>query len=298
MMVVINVACTKTQEGSHNQIKPIVAVSTFALYDATKYIAQESVKIVKIIPFGVDPHSFEPTPKVMAQLEHASVVFYNGAGLEPWTEGFHFHAKAIDMSHFVHLRKLQHHHHKQEGVKEHHHHHGIDPHYWLDFKNMKIVVHKITQELSRLVPSDQVRFEQREKEYDLMLNMLEQKYSQTLSSCQKDTVVISHNALGYLAQKYHFHVESLSGLSPEAQPSVKDITRIMQDIHSKGVGTIFFEHFVNDRIIKSIAKDSNVTLEVFQPMGNITADEAKAHLTYKDIMERNLQKLAKALECK
>jgi zinc transport system substrate-binding protein len=130
-----------------------------------------------------------------------------------------------------------------------------------------------------------------------MLDMLEKEYAQKLSSCQADTVVISHNALGYLADRYHFHVESLSGLSPEAQASAKDITRIMKDIQQKGVHTIFFEHFVNDSVIKSIAKDTNVTLSVFQPMGNITADEAKAHLSYKDIMQRNLHKLTKALQC-
>jgi len=296
VVLMLSVACSNTQNAKQ-KTKPIVAVSTFALYDATNYIAQGSVDVVNIIPFGVDPHSFEPTPKTMAQLEHASVVFYNGAGLEPWTQGFDFHAKAIDMSKYVHLRVLEHNAHHEEEHHDNHHHKGIDPHYWLDFENMKIIVHIITQELSKLSPSQKVHYELREDEYKTMLDMLEKEYAQKLSSCQADTVVISHNALGYLADRYHFHVESLSGLSPEAQASAKDITRIMKDIQQKGVHTIFFEHFVNDSVIKSIAKDTNVTLSVFQPMGNITADEAKAHLSYKDIMQRNLHKLTKALQC-
>ena len=37
---------------------------------------------------------------------------------------------------------------------------------------------------------------------------------------------------------------------------------------------------------------------MLQPLGNITADEAKANLSYEDIMRKNLQKISQALECK
>ena len=60
---------------------------------------------------------------------------------------------------------------------------------------------------------------------------------------------------------------------------------------------IFFESFVSDKVMKSIAKDLAVRVDVLQPLGNITADEAKKHLTYEDIMRGNLVKLHKALEC-
>ncbi len=101
-----------------------------------------------------------------------------------------------------------------------------------------------------------------------------------------------------MAKKYGFNVESLTGLSPEAEPSATAIKRIFQDIHAKGIQTIFYENFVNDKMIKTIAKDANITVDVFQPLGNITADEAKAKMTYEEIMRINLKKLAKALMCK
>ena len=131
-----------------------------------------------------------------------------------------------------------------------------------------------------------------------MLNELNEEYTKTLSNCKQKNVVVSHNALGYVANKYGFQVESLTGLSPEAQPSAKAIRRIFQDIHAKGIQTIFYENFVNDKVTKTIAKDANITVGVFQPLGNITADEARAGMTYEDIMKQNLQKLSKALMCK
>jgi len=278
--------------------KPMISVTTFALYDIIKHIALDTVEIVNILPFGVDPHSFEPTPQLMAKIEKSTLVIYSGAGLEPWVDGFNFKSKTLNISKYVKLRKLDaheyelHRHHDQQGI-----HTTTDPHYWLDFTNMQRATEVITQVLVKLLPQNKILYEQNKQKYEEMLHRLDAIYKKNLSQCKSDTVVVSHNALGYLSHKYNFHVESLTGLSPEAEPSAKDVTRIMKDIKKEGVSTIFFEHFVNDRVIKRIAKDTDITIDVFQPLGNITKDEAQKHLTYQDIMKQNLEKLSKALMC-
>jgi len=277
--------------------KPIVGVTTFALYDITKHIAGDTITVVNILPFGVDPHSFEPTPRLMTSIEKSSLVFYSGAGLEPWIHGFTFKHKAVNISKYVKLRKLT----NAEMEQDHEHkahHSSIDPHYWLDFDNMKRATEVITKELIALQPQNKALYMKNRDKYIQMLSKLDARYKKTLSICLKKSVVVSHNALGYVAKKYGFHVESLTGLSPEAEPSAKAIKRIFRDIHSKGIQTIFYENFVNDKMIKTIAKDANITVDVFQPLGNITADEAKAKMTYEEIMRTNLKKLAKALMCK
>ena len=288
----------KAQE-PHEQ-KPIVGVTTFALYDIVQHIAGDKVKLVNILPFGVDPHSFEPTPKLMAKIEKSALVFYSGAGLEPWIHGFSFKQKAVDISKYVKLRKLSEHDEEDEHdahEEEHHHHNGLDPHYWLDFDNMKKAAKVITQELIVLQPENKEYFIKNRDAYLHMLDKLNNDYKKVLSECKQKDVLVTHNALGYLADRYGFHVESLSGLSPEAQPSAQAIRRTFQEIHSKGIQTIFYENFVNDKVTKTIAKDANISVDVFQPLGNITADEAKAGMSYEDIMRKNLQKLSKALMC-
>jgi zinc transport system substrate-binding protein len=275
-----------------NSKKPIVAVTTFALYDIVTHIAKDSVEIVHILPFGVDPHSFEPTPKLMAKIEESALVFYSGAGLEPWVDGFDFHAKAINIGEYVHLRKLSH-----NEAQHHKHHHSVDPHYWLDFENMKIAAKVITKNLIALLPKREAFFKENLTNYIAMLQKLENEYAALLGSCKLHKVVVSHNALGYLSRRYHFDVESLTGLSPEAQPSAKEVTSIMNTIKKDGVRTIFFEHFVNDNVIKRIAADTNISIDVFEALGNITKDEAEAGMSYEDLMRKNLQKLSKALMC-
>ena len=288
------------EEKSQGKSKPIVAVTTFALYDIAKHIAGDSVEVVNILPFGVDPHSFEPTPKLMSSIEKSALVFYSGAGLEPWVEGFAFKQRAVDISKYVTLRRLADSDKEEVADEEEHAHHhrgGVDPHYWLDFDNMKKATEVITKELSALQPQNRELYMQNKQKYIKMLNALDAEYKKTLLNCKQKNVVVSHNALGYIADRYGFYVESLTGLSPEAKPSAKAMKRVFHNISKKGIQTIFYENFMNDKIIKTIAKDANISVDVFQPLGNITADEVKAGMQYEDIMRQNLKKLSKALMC-
>ncbi|MBU1927932.1 metal ABC transporter substrate-binding protein [bacterium] len=275
-----------------------VAVSSFALYDIVKHIAGESVQIINILPFGVDVHSFEPTPKLVASLEESNLIFYSGAGLEPWTSGFVFAAKTIDMSEHVNLRELgsdefEHHNHHDEHCA----HSKIDPHYWLDFSNMTNAAQTVTEELIALLPQNAVLYEKNKEEYIRMLKKLDVEYASALKNCANSTIFVNHNAFSYLSKRYGFKVEALSGFSPEAEPSPKNMAKLIEHIREDKIETIFFENFASDRAMKSISKDTNVSVDVLQPLGNITADEAKQNLNYEEIMRQNLEKISKALMC-
>jgi len=287
---------TQTKSVQTKSTKPIVAVSSFALYDIVTHLAPKSVEIVNILPFGVDAHSFEPTPKLMASLERSSLVVYSGAGLEPWIDGFVFKSDTINMSQFVTLKKLSgsHSHHQHSHTK---HQSNLDPHYWLDFENMKKATEVVSQALIKLDAKNREIYEQNKKNYIKMLENLDSSYTQSLNSCKKDVIITNHNAFSYLASRYGFEVEALSGLSPEAQPSAKQIAILMEHIKEDDIKTIFFESFVSDKVINAIAKDVKVGVDTLQPLGNITKNEAQKGMGYEQIMRQNLTKLQKALEC-
>ena len=289
-MVLVAVSLTKKQQIVKDK-KVIVAVTTFSLYDITKHIARNSVDIVNILPFGVDPHDYEPTPKTMANIEKASLVLYSGAGLEPWTHGFSFKNRVIDMSQFMELRELG-----QDEVHGHHHE-AVDPHYWLSFSNMAKATKVITDELIKIVPKNRSLYLKNRDAYLVMLKKLDTQFKSRLAECERDTLIVNHNAFGYLAQRYNFHVESLSGLSPDAEPNAKNVIGLINAIKEHNVSTVFFESFASDRAMKSIANEAHIMVDVLQPLGNITADEAKKELTYENMMQENLRKLSGALSC-
>ncbi len=279
--------------------KPMVAVSTFSLYDITKHISDDTLEIINIIPFGVDPHSYEPTPKAMANISKSKLVLYSGAGLEPWTDGFEFKNRVINISKYIALRELNSHEHEHHDSHDNQcAHNKIDPHYWLDFSNMVTATNLITKELIKISPSNELMYLTNRDKYLNMLRKLDDDYRKALTGCKLDTIIVNHNAVGYLSHRYGFHVESLSGFSPEAEPSAKNMARLISHVKEHSVATVFFETFVSDRAIKSIADEAGVSVDVLQPLGNITADEAKAKLTYERMMYINLEKISKALVCR
>ena len=75
------------------------------------------------------------------------------------------------------------------------------------------------------------------------------------------------------------------------------MARLISHVKEHSVSTVFFETFVSDRAIKSIAEEAKVSVDVLQPLGNITADEAEKKLTYEQMMYINLEKISKALMC-
>jgi len=277
--------------------KPTIALSTFSLYDISKNIVGDTAQSFMILPFGVDAHSYEPTPKQVVKIYKSDLVVYSGAGLEPWIDGFDFKNTAIDMSLHVELRKLSkdgHNHHKHEA----HQARTIDPHYWLDLDNMIKATEFMTQELIKIFPQNKELYVKNKDIYIKMLKKLDKNYANQLSTCRLNTIVVNHNAFSYISSKYGFEVEALSGLSPEAEPSAKNMLSLIEHVKEHKLKTIFFESFVSDRAIKSIAKEANVSVDVLQPLGNITADEAEKKVTYEEIMLSNLSKISKALECR
>lgn len=283
------------------QQKPTIAASTFSLYDIAKNIAGDSAQTFMILPFGVDAHSYEPTPKQIAKISQSDLVLYSGAGLEPWIKGISFKKKAVDISAFVRLRELDAKHENHEDAHGHGHNHGsssVDPHYWQDPTNMILAAEQIAKELIALFPKNRALYEKNRDAYVAMLQNLDATYKTALKECKLDTIIVNHNAFSYLSQRYGFHTEPLSGLAPEAQPNAKKMIKLIKFIKEHKVEVIFFEKFANEKAIKSIAKEANVAADILQPLGNITADEAKAGLSYDAIMRTNLDKISKALQCR
>ncbi|MCK4875477.1 MAG: zinc ABC transporter substrate-binding protein [Sulfurimonas sp.] len=294
LLLPLIIITNKTKQAKSPQTKPTIALSTFSLYEITRHIADDSADIFMILPFGVDAHSYEPAPKQVIKLYKSDLVVYSGAGLEPWINGFEFQNRAIDMSLHVDLKGLDEHGH------EHHHNHEaskVDPHYWLDFLNMIKATKYIADELIEMFPKNRELYIKNRDSYVNMLMNLDADYRKKLSTCKLDTIVVNHNAFSYLSSKYGFEVEALSGLSPEAEPSAKSMANLIEHVKEHKISTIFFESFVSDKAIRSIADEAKVDVDVLQPLGNLTADEAAQKLSYEDIMRSNLEKISRALKC-
>ncbi|PID79881.1 MAG: hypothetical protein CSB19_01595 [Clostridiales bacterium] len=66
--------------------EPVVYTTIYPVYALTEAVAGNVVEVRVALPFGVDPHDFEPSAKLIGEMSKADVVFYNGLAMEPWLE--------------------------------------------------------------------------------------------------------------------------------------------------------------------------------------------------------------------
>jgi len=285
-----------------SQTKPIVSVSTFALYEIAKTVAGDSVEVHPIIPLGTDAHMFTPNPSNVAEISKSSLFVYNGAGFESWAENLKNAlpktTQVVDMSRYVVLLKSEADHHEEETDGEHHHEGTFDPHYWLDIDNMIKMTQIFDAEFSKLNPVEAERFHGNAATYIGELQRLKAEYTSGLSECKNRTLVSNHDAFGYLASVNKLESVSVIGLSSDEQPSAKNIADIIATVKEHGVKTIFFEEFINDNVSQTIARETGAKAVALQPLENISQDELKSHQTYLTIMRENLKKLREAMECR
>ncbi len=62
----------------------LVVTSVYPLYEFTRQVAASAAQVVSLVPPGVEPHDWEPSPQDLTRIREARVFIYNGAGLEPW----------------------------------------------------------------------------------------------------------------------------------------------------------------------------------------------------------------------
>ncbi len=63
----------------------VLAAQTF-LADIAQNVAGERAIVESLIPMGMDPHAFEPTPQDVKRIAESNVLILNGGGFEEWAQ--------------------------------------------------------------------------------------------------------------------------------------------------------------------------------------------------------------------
>jgi zinc transport system substrate-binding protein len=160
LMLILN-GCTPTQPENE---KITVITSLFPQYDFVRQIAKDKVNVSLLLPAGVEPHSFEPTPQTIVSIGNADIFIYTNAMMEPWIE------KVIDnvinddlliVESSLGIEYIEHAHEEEEHEDEEHDdehededHGELDPHVWLDPLNAKVMAQNILTALIEVDPQN------------------------------------------------------------------------------------------------------------------------------------------------
>jgi zinc transport system substrate-binding protein len=251
-----------------------VAASFYPLAFAAEELGGDSVDVVNLTPPGTEPHDLEPTPSDVRELKSADLVLLLGDGFQPQLED-----AAGDGEGVVELLDTPGMNRFENG----------DPHVWLDPTRYELIARRVGNELGT---------EASIQSFVARLKALDREYRSGLADCARDDIVTSHDAFGYLAERYGLHQIPITGLSPEAEPSPKDLSRVVDLVRSTDATTVFSETLVSPRIAKAVASETGARTAVLNPIEGLEPSEAKSGDDYFSLMRSNLATLRAALGCR
>lgn len=295
LLTVITIAYSFTQDSNAPQEKTdhiSIITTTFPLYDFAKNIGGPDVDVKLLLPPGVEPHEFEPTPTDIVAMHDANLFIYTGKFMEPWAEdvinGINTQVKSIDTSIGVTLLQT-----------DDDHAEGVDPHIWLNFDNAQKMVDTIAQAIAQEDPSHADIYLSNAAAYKTQLVQLNDLYTKTLATCQQRKIIYSgHYAFGYLSKKYDLDYKSVYGISPNSEPSAQDIAKLIDQINYEKISAIFYEELIDPKVARTLSEETNTKLFALTPAGNITKKDYQNNKTFIDLMKENLQNLTQGLSCK
>ena len=89
------------------------------------------------------------------------------------------------------------------------------------------------------------------------------------------TIVTSHTAFGYLADRYGLEQVADRRASPEAEPTPRELRDLVEEVRAHGATTVFFETLVSPRLAETVAREVGADTAVLNPLEGLTEDEAR-----------------------
>lgn len=181
----------------------------------------------------------------------------------------------------------------EEGHQEHDH--GIyDPHYWLSPKNAIVISEEIGSALKNVDDENSDYYQEQQHNYVSELESLDTAYSERLSECRHDKILITHAAFTYLGQDYGFTQVPIQGLGHLTEPTAQELQRLSDEAEEHGLEYIFYDSVVDPSVSETIASEVGAETLVLH---SIEAVENPSEDTYLLLMEQNLENLEVALGC-
>jgi zinc transport system substrate-binding protein len=273
-----------------------VVTTLFPLYDFAKNIGKEKVEVSLLLPPGVEAHSFEPKPSDLVRINEADVFIYTGRFMEPWAEDI---VKSVTNKNLIIVDASQ-------GIKmipgvfhdADEPAGSLDPHIWLDFDNAKIMVSNILHALETKDSANINSYKQNSDDYCKKLTDLDSSYKTALAPCKgKEIVYGGHYAFGYLAHRYALKYLAAQGFSPDAEPTARDLSMLVEQIRKDNIKYVFFEELTSPKVAETIANETNTKLLLLNAAHNVTKDQFVQGTSFIDIMKSDLDNLKVGLGC-
>lgn len=231
-----------------------VVVTLPVFLSMVQAVGGNHVSVSSIVPAGVDPHSYQPTPSDVREVADAKAIFVNGAGLETWMDGLIKSAGGSNAPVYTLSEGLNPVVQTASGTQE------GNPHFWLDPTNAIHYVQRIEQGLSERDPEHAADYQANAARYIGQIQDFDTWAKVQIEKIPVDQrkIVTFHDAFPYFGQHFGLSVIGVIEKSPGRDPSAKELADLVDQIKSEDVKAIFNEPQFNPKLADSLARDAGI----------------------------------------
>lgn len=268
-------------------------VATFSILgDLVKQVGGDRVEVVTLVGPDGDVHVYSPTPADAKALGAARAIFVNGLGLEGWIARLIAvsggRAPVIVASTGVKARDVAD---KRDPSRM-----VPDPHAWQSIANAGIYVGNIRDALRAADPDGSGTYDDNAQDYLGKLDALESEVKAAIAKIPADRrkIITTHGSFGYFGDAYGMEFIAPEGLSTDADPSAKDVAKVIVQIKREHIPAVFIENIYDPRLIERIAEESGAKIGGTLYSDALSPPNGPA-ATYIAMMRHNARALVDAL---
>lgn len=286
-----------------------IVTTLFPAFDFARNIAADNAEVTLLLPPGVEPHSYEPTPKDMVEIQNCDIFICNGGESESWIEGI---LDSLDSSKFRTVRLIdstsalleedESYEHDEHGEHEHEHEHegdevGYDEHIWTSPAICVELCNAIEAAISSVDSGNAAQYRRNLESYTSKLKSLDLSFKEVVESGKRQEIIFGDRfPFKYFAQEYGlvYHA-AFPGCSSQTEPSAATLARLINKTREDKIPAVFYIEMSNQAVANALANETGVKTLLFHSCHNLTKDEFYSGETYLSLMNKNLENLKTAL---
>ena len=295
-ILILGACGQKTGQDKSAETKGMKIVTSFyPVYAMVKEVSGD-LNDVRMIQSSSGIHSFEPSANDIAAIYDADVFVYHSHTLESWAGSLDpslqkSKVKVLEASEGMTLDRVS-------GLEDIEVGKGVDekslydPHTWLDPEKVAEEAQIIADKLSELDSENKEIYQSNAKKFIDQAHELTNKYKPIFDKVEQRTFVTQHTAFSYLAKRFDLNQLGIAGISPDQEPSPRQLTEIQEFVKNYKVKTIFTESNASSKVADTLVKSTGVTLKTLNPL----EADPQNDKSYLENLEDNIAILAEELK--
>ena len=289
-------ACSQDKQNDVKESHGMKIVTSFyPVYAMVKAVSGD-LNDVRMIQSSSGIHSYEPSANDIAAIYDADVFVYHSHTLESWAGSLDpslqkSKVKVLEASEGMTLERVP-------GLEDMQAGDGIDektlydPHTWLDPEKVAEEAQIIADKLSELDSANKETYQKNAQSFSAKAHVLTKKYQPIFEKANQKTFVTQHTAFSYLAKRFGLNQLGIAGISPDQEPSPRQLTEIQEFVKTYKVKTIFTESNASSKVADTLVKSTGVTLKTLNPL----EADPQNDKSYLENLEENITVLADELK--